>query len=100
MYSFKYAFPGRNEGEGYKSTNLLLSVSDNDIGISKNLDIENPDSLGLHLVTSLVEQINGELEIKSSYGTEIIIKFAVPEKNNRESASTSNKNEASQKSCC
>lgn len=73
--SFKYAFTGRNEGEirimlrreekyfikireesegkGSRSTNLLLSVSDNSIGIPKNLDIENLDSLGLHLVTSM-----------------------------------------------
>ena len=107
--SFKYAFPGRDKGEiriklqreengdfinikeeskceGPKNTNLILSVSDNGIGIPKSLDIENLDSLGLHLVTSLVEQLDGKLEIKRNNGTEFAIKFTVTEKNNKESA--------------
>jgi two-component sensor histidine kinase len=108
--SFKHAFPGRDKGEiriklhsdvegnimnnreeskfeGCKSTNLILSVSDNGVGIPENFDIENLESLGLQLVTSLVEQLDGELKIKRNNGIEFIIRFIVIEKNNKASVS-------------
>ena len=50
------------------------------MGIPENFDIENLDSLGLHLVTSLVEQLDGELEMKRNSGTEFTIRFTVIEK--------------------
>jgi len=90
--SLKYAFSGRDNGkiqirlyqkngegsiEGNKSTNYVLSVSDNGIGIPDDLDIENLDSLGLQLVTTLVEQLDGELEMNRDNGTEFIIRFAI-----------------------
>ena len=106
--SFKHAFRGRDKGEiritlhseekgdfanireeseceDCKSTNFVLSVSDNGVGIPENLDIADLDSLGLQLVTSLVEQIGGELEIKRNNGTEFTIRFIVTEKNNKAS---------------
>ncbi len=73
------------------SSNLILSVSDNGVGIPKNLHIENLDSLGLQLVTSLVDQLKGELEIKRNKGTEFVIKFAVTTKNNKMSKPVSHK---------
>ncbi len=60
----------------------LLTVSDNGVGIPENLDIDELDSLGLQLVTSLVAQLDGGLEIKRNNGTEFIIRFTVTEKNN------------------
>ncbi|WP_269850991.1 PAS domain-containing sensor histidine kinase [Methanosarcina horonobensis] len=104
--SLKYAFQGRYHGEirvklhgeedreyeiedreieDRNSTAYVLSVSDNGIGIPKELDIGNPESLGLQLVTSLVEQLNGELELERNNGTEFIIRFTVTEKNNQAS---------------
>jgi len=106
--SLKYAFPDRENGEiqikfhkkgengsiieeskneGYKSTSFILTISDNGVGISEDLDIKELDSLGLQLVTFLVDQLDGELELKKSNGTEFIIKFSVVEKNNHASAS-------------
>ena len=89
--SLKHAFPDRNTGEirielrkekkgeckinGCKSADLVLTVSDDGIGILEELDIEDLDSLGLQLVTSLVDQIDGELEFKRARGTEFTIKF-------------------------
>ena len=67
----------RNELKECKSTSYVLSISDNGIGIPEDLDIENLDSLGLQLVTTLVEQLDGELELKRDNGTEFIIRFAV-----------------------
>jgi two-component sensor histidine kinase len=92
--SLKYAFPGRSEGkiqielhrEECKSNAFTLSISDNGVGIPEDLDIEDLDSLGLQLVTTLVDQLDGELELKRDNGTEFIIRFAVPEKNNHASA--------------
>jgi PAS domain S-box-containing protein len=94
--SFKHAFPGRDkgeiqiklqreEGEDCSST-FVLSVSDNGVGIPENLDIENLESLGLQLVTSLVDQLDGELELKRNNGTEFTIRFTVTEKDNQVSA--------------
>ncbi|AKB29308.1 hypothetical protein MSSIT_2589 [Methanosarcina siciliae T4/M] len=94
--SLKYAFQGRNHGEiqvklhraedrkygieERNSTAYVLFVSDNGIGVPKDLDIEDLDSLGLQLVISLVEQLNGELELKRNNGTEFTIRFTVTEK--------------------
>ncbi|MHB8102357.1 MAG: PAS domain S-box protein [Methanosarcina sp.] len=103
--SFKHAFIGKGKGEiriklrreengecinsieeskneGYDSTSFTLTVSDNGIGIPENVDIKDLDSLGLQLVTSLVDQLDGELELKRNKGTEFTIRFNVTEKNN------------------
>ena len=94
--SLKHAFPGRDKGEiriklrregngqydveGCRSTSYTLTVSDNGVGIPENLDIEDLDSLGLQLVTSLVDQLDGELNLKRNNGTEFTVKFTITEK--------------------
>ncbi len=86
--SFKYAFSGRDKGEiriklhkegngerkneEFVSTAYVLSVADNGIGIPEDLNIEDLDSLGLQLVTSLVDQLEGKLELKGNNGTELL----------------------------
>ena len=55
------------------------------MGIPENIDIEGLDSLGLQLVTTLVKQLDGELELKRNNGTEFTIRFTVTEKNNQAS---------------
>jgi len=87
--SFKYAFQGRDKGEirirlrkeECNNTSFILTISDNGVGIPEDLDIENLDSLGLQLVTTLVDQLDGELELKGNNGTEFTIKFTVTENN-------------------
>jgi two-component sensor histidine kinase len=94
--SLKHAFSGRDKGEikielgrekkeeykekGCKNNIFTLIVSDNGIGIPDNLNIEDLDSLGLQLVTSLVDQLDGELELRRDNGTEFTMRFAVTEK--------------------
>jgi PAS domain S-box-containing protein len=116
--SLKYAFKGKDRGEiriklhklhklhseengefrysreeskceGRESTSFTLTVSDNGVGIPENLDIEELDSLGMQLVTSLVDQLDGELELKRNNGTAFIMRFTVTEKNNHASAPVS-----------
>ncbi len=93
--SLKHAFPGRDKGEirikfrreengenkkeGNKSTCFTLIISDNGVGIPESLDIEDLDSLGMQLITTLVDQLDGELELKSNSGTEFAIRFTVTE---------------------
>lgn len=79
--SLKYAFQGREKGvikvEMGKLSDgkLKLIVSDDGIGLPEDFDIENAESLGLQLVTTLVTQVSGELEIDVSNGTKFNIVF-------------------------
>ena len=80
--SLKYAFPQGRKGTikiAFKSIDpnmLQLSISDDGIGIQKDLDIRNTKSLGLHLVTALAEnQLHGELILNRNRGTEFQINF-------------------------
>jgi len=66
-----------NNNEGLKGTTFILKVSDNGIGIPESFDLKNPDSLGIQLVTILVDQLEGELELKRDSGTEFTIRFTV-----------------------
>ena len=101
--SLKHAFSGREEGkiyiklrreedrefinsrkeskyEGCKSASFILKVSDDGMDIPKSIDFENSKSLGIKLVTTLVDQLAGELELKRSNETEFTIRFTVTEK--------------------
>lgn len=79
--SLKYAFRGREKGviriefSKLADGKLKLIVSDDGIGLPDNFDIENAESLGLQLVTTLVTQITGDLNIDSTNGTRFNIVF-------------------------
>jgi two-component sensor histidine kinase len=60
--------------DGLKSTSLILKISDDGVGIPKSIDLKNPTSLGMQLVTTLVDQLDGELELKRNNETEFTIK--------------------------
>ena len=61
--SLKYAFPGGRRGEiciGLRSSNenrLILTVSDNGIGLPPDIDQRKSESLGLQLVSMLTQQL-------------------------------------------
>lgn len=78
--SMKHGFPGDTEGEiiidFHKVDNdFVLQVRDTGIGIPEDMDIYNTGSLGMQLVTSLTQQISGELELKRSPDTCFRITF-------------------------
>ena len=78
--SLKHAFPEGREGEIRITLRPLegkfeLVVSDNGVGIPEDLDIRNTKSLGFRLVTSLVNQLDGEIELSRTEGTEFRITF-------------------------
>jgi two-component sensor histidine kinase len=73
--SIKHAFPKGATGEitiegRREADNLVLSIRDTGIGIPKDLDwMRSKQSLGLRLVVSLVEQLNGTIELDRTAGT-------------------------------
>lgn len=68
--AMKYAFTGNRSGnininlKYQNSDQLLVSISDNGIGIPDDYDFDNTQSLGLQLVHLLSEQISAELTIR------------------------------------
>jgi two-component sensor histidine kinase len=72
--SLKYAFPEGRKGEitiSVKKEDHTLTVlyRDNGIGIPGNLDWRDTKSLGLRLVNTLVDQMNGTVDLDRSSGT-------------------------------
>ena len=53
------------------------------MGIPESFNSESSDSLGLQLVTILVDQLNGVLELNRNNGTEFIIRFTAADNNIR-----------------
>jgi two-component sensor histidine kinase len=72
--SLKHAFSGRDKGkirvtlQSEKNSKFKLMVSDNGVGLPKGLDVTQTESLGLQLVTMLVEQLHGTLNIENNKG--------------------------------
>ena len=54
---------------------MELEVNDNGVGIPEGFDISKTTSLGLHLVTILSDQLNGEISLDRNDGTKFKIKF-------------------------
>jgi PAS domain S-box-containing protein len=84
--AFKYAFLNMTEGEisvflKKKGESYTLTISDNGVSIPEDLDIENTNSLGLHLVNALISQLHGKLELNRKNGTSFEVEFNLePEK--------------------
>ena len=55
----------------------VLSVRDNGAGLPEEIGLLSSETLGLRLVRSLVTQLEGEVRIERSQGTEIRIEFPV-----------------------
>ena len=79
--SLKYAFPDNNDGlveiivEELARDEYILIVRDDGVGLPVGLDPAQSTSLGLKLVTSLVQQLNGTLVMDNTNGVSFEIKF-------------------------
>jgi|GEM_PF-1894863 len=78
--SLKYAFKDMEKGTititfYNNKENYVLSVKDNGIGIPKNINVNNTNTLGLKLISTLNDQLEGNLNIISKNGTEVKITF-------------------------
>jgi PAS domain S-box-containing protein len=78
----KHAFPGGRSGVvrielGKTSDHIVrLSVADDGVGLPANFELERSGSLGMRLVTTLVQQLNGHLDIDPSRGAAFTVTFA------------------------
>ena len=105
--SLKHAFPDRDKGkiqikfccekklecincieesknENCNSTSFTLTVSDDGVGVPENLKFEDIESLGLQLVIFLIDQLDGELELKRNNGTQYTMRFTEAKKCQRQ----------------
>jgi two-component sensor histidine kinase len=76
----KYAFPNGREGIikiklESKDLHYKLSVCDNGVGLPKDLDFKDTDSLGMQLVNTLTSQIDGNIDLTVHNGTKFVISF-------------------------
>jgi len=81
--AFEHAFPDGREGTITVSLCMddagthVLSVSDDGVGFPEDLDFRNTKSLGLQLVTALVNQLDGTIDLSRENGTAFVISFHV-----------------------
>jgi len=81
--ALKHAFSNITNGELIIESNLIndncfeLVIKDNGKGLPENLDQIKSDSLGLQLVNTLTNQLDGKLEATSENGTRWVISFPV-----------------------
>jgi two-component sensor histidine kinase len=88
--SLKHAFPDGQEGEITIELGMdpegrcRLVVGDNGLGLPEDLDFRNTDSLGLRLVNTLVDQLEGTIELDRRKGTRFTISFRDLERESRD----------------
>lgn len=79
--AIKYAFPDNEKG-GVISISVKekkglveISVADNGKGLPKSFDVNKTNSLGLQLVSTLTEQLDGKLVVQNQTGAKFTITF-------------------------
>lgn len=81
--AFKYAFPKNRKGKikvDFRSINnaayhYRLKVSDNGAGFGKKIRFDDPSTLGLQLVNTLVNQLSGKMEVEQEEGAAFLVSF-------------------------
>jgi len=78
--ALKHAFPGARRGEiivrlSVDDSQATLSVSDNGVGIPRDINLDNTRSLGLELIAILTDQLNGTLSIERAEPTRFSVRF-------------------------
>lgn len=78
--SFKHAFRPGDKGDilidlSFDGDKFTLVVCDNGAGFPEEVNFRETDSLGLQLVTTLVDQIDGTIELEGTEGTRFTITF-------------------------
>ena len=73
--ALKYAFQGKDKGEIYirftskqSKNQTILEVKDNGIGADIDIEDLKEDSLGLELIDSLTDQLDGNFDLSTEFG--------------------------------
>jgi PAS domain S-box-containing protein len=81
--ALKHAFPEARRGRitielaRGEADEVMLSVSDDGVGMPEGLDIADAPTLGLQMVTLLADQLRGELAIERANPTRFALRFKV-----------------------
>jgi two-component sensor histidine kinase len=84
--SLKHAFPATGKGQINVGLNrekqgmCSLIIKDDGIGFPQSYDFENPATLGLQLVSDLVKQIDGSIQLDRKAGTTFCVTFTLGQK--------------------
>jgi two-component sensor histidine kinase len=87
--ALKYAFVDKMENAEIMikmhlvGEDLQLQIRDNGVGLPEHIDYRNTESLGLQLVVTLVDQLNGNIELDSTAGAHYNILFKQNQVKNR-----------------
>jgi two-component sensor histidine kinase len=79
--ALKHAFPGDRGGEVLVRMRASvgdrheLTVKDNGVGLPEGFDLRQKGSLGFQIISDLVKQLDGSIEVRNDGGTEIVIRF-------------------------
>lgn len=79
--AYKHAFKGKNEGQiililSKEKRIISLGVLDDGVGFKEDIDLENPTSLGMTLINTLSDQLQGTLKLDSDdKGSRISLEF-------------------------
>jgi PAS domain S-box-containing protein len=79
--ALKHAFPGGRKGKvelelrRLEDGRILLRVKDDGVGLPAGFDVVKSQTLGLQIVTSLVSQLDGRLEVSGQGGADFRIVF-------------------------
>jgi PAS domain S-box-containing protein len=79
--SLKHAFPQGKRGEiglglhPLKDRTYQMIVRDTGVGLPQDVDVRDPKSFGLQIVTMLVDQLEGKMEVEKEGGTTFKIFF-------------------------
>jgi PAS domain S-box-containing protein len=78
--AYKHAFPDNRSGKvgislSWFAGQFELTVADNGVGLPVDFDYRRATTLGLQLVTALVNQLNGSLEVDKDNGTRFVVRF-------------------------
>ncbi|GAB4530728.1 MAG: AAA family ATPase [Pleurocapsa sp.] len=80
--SIEHGFGDRDQGKIWvclkqnQTEEIVLTIKDNGVGFPEGKDLQNSDSLGLELVCTLTEQLDGTIELDCTNGTTIAIVFS------------------------
>lgn len=87
--ALKYAFNVPKEQDEItirmhlRGEDLVLMIGDNGVGLPKHIDYRNTESLGLQLVVTLTDQLNGMIDLDTKKGTTYTIIFKQNQVKNR-----------------
>jgi two-component sensor histidine kinase len=79
--SLKYAFPDGRRGtigvmlRRAENGMVVLTISDDGVGMPQGVDFRNPSTLGLRIVNILTEQLKGTLTLNPGSGTSFTVTF-------------------------